>query len=422
MYCGGCLRDNALVGALRKLGHSTLMVPLYLPMTLDEEDQGREMPIFYGGISVYLEQKIPLFRKVPDWLRHWLARPSLLWWASGRAAKTRPDQVGDLAISMLQGENGHQARELEDLIAWLKTSEHPDIICLSNGLLVGMARRLKAALGVPVVCTLQGEDYFLDGLPPAERATAWRLTAARAADVDLFIAPSRYYAERMAERLNLPADRVRAIHNGINLQGYEDPDPARTNVMLPVHPVLGFLGRMCREKGLDLLVEAFIKIRQRSRVPFLKLSVGGGLGPADVPFVESLKARLRACDLLSDTEFHPNLSHVEKIGFLRSLSVFSAPALYGEAFGLYVIEALAAGVPVVQPRHAAFPELVEATGGGLICDPTAEALADAIESLVLDPNRAHTLGEAGREAVRHRFTVERMAREIAAAYEAVRDH
>ena len=97
--------------------------------------------------------------------------------------------------------------------------------------------------------------------------------------------------------------------------------------------------------------------------------------------------------------------------------MFSVPALYGEAFGLYVIEALAAGVPVVQPRTAAFPELIEATGGGVLCEPgDPQALAEAIEELLLDPARARALGEAGRRAVFEKFSAEAMARDMVQAY------
>src|SRR4051794_5660525 len=174
MFCGNCFRDNALVGALRKQGHSVLMVPLYLPLTLDETDQTRGTPIFFNGVNVYLEQKSEWFRGAPAWLHRLFASPSLLKLASGRAAKTRAADVGDIAISMLLGEDGHQARELEQLIAFLKTQPRPDIICLSNALLVGLARRLKSELGVPIACVLQGEDSFLDGLSDQHRELAWR--------------------------------------------------------------------------------------------------------------------------------------------------------------------------------------------------------------------------------------------------------
>ena len=418
MYCGGCLRDNALVAALRKLGHQALMVPLYLPLTLDEEDQSAGTPVFFGGINVYLEQKAALFRGAPGWLHDLFASRRLLKWAAGKAAKTQAADLGDLTLSMLRGEAGNQAREIEVLIAWLKTQPKPDVLSLSNALLIGMARRLKSELRVPVACALQGEDSFLEALPESHRAACWQTLAERAAEVDLFVAPSRYFGNLMRERLGLPADRVRVVHNGINLDGYAVGGPeAKAEGQGKGVPTLGFFARLCPEKGLDTLVEAFIVLRQRGRVGQLKLRVGGSCGPADGAFVDSLRARLQASGLLGEVEFHPNLDRAAKLAMLRSLSVFSVPALYGEAFGLYVIEALAAGVPVVQPRVAAFPELVEATGGGVLCAAgDARALADAVEELLLDPARARALGETGRRAVFERFSAEAMARETLRVY------
>src|SRR5208283_2420020 len=134
--------------------------------------------------------------------------------------------------------------------------------------------------------------------------------------------------------------------------------------------------------------------------------------------VDALRQRLRAKVFLDDVEFFPNVDRAGKLAFLRSLSVFSVPALYGEAFGLYVIEAMASGVPVVQPRHAAFPELIALTGGGVLCEPdNPTALADAIEPLLLDAARARALGETGRKAVREKFNADTMATETLRAYE-----
>ena len=306
MYCGGCLRDNALVAALRQLGHQALMVPLYLPLTLDEEDQSAGTPIFFSGINVYLAQKAPLFRGAPGWLRDLFASPRLLQWAAGKAAKTRAADLGELTLSMLRGEAGNQARELEELIAWLKTQPKPDVLCLSNALLIGMARRLKSEVGAPVACALQGEDFFLDALPESHRAACWQTLAERAAEVDLFVAPSRYFGNLMRERLGLPADRVRVVHNGINLDGYDEEgrrQKAEGRMQKgegqgagarPSPPVLGFFARMCPEKGLDTLVEAFILLRQRGRAGNVRLRVGGSCGPADQAFVDGLRERLRA--------------------------------------------------------------------------------------------------------------------------------
>lgn len=414
MFCGGCLRDNALVRSLRAMGHSTVMIPLYLPLTLDEEDESRGTPIFYGGVSVYLEEKIPFLRRMPGWMRRTLAAPALLRIASGKAAKTRPESTGGLTVSMLRGEEGHQAAELEELIAWLKTQPKPDVIALSNAMLAGLARELKARLGAPVVCTLQGEDGFLDALPEPDRSEAWKILSQRAADIDLFIAPSRYFGELMGKRLHLPPEKVEVIYNGINVDGFH---PAPTHESSGAK-VLGFFARMSREKGLDSLVRAFISLKPKHRA--LRLKVGGSCGPADEPLVNTLRRELESKGMLDDAEFFPNVDLPGKQRFFNSLTVFSAPALYGEAFGLYVLEALASGVPVVQPRHAAFPEVVEATGGGLLYDPSDPSqLAARIDELLSDPARATMLGQTGRRVVLERFTVERMARETARAFERV---
>ncbi len=410
MYCGNCLKDNALVAALKKMGQEVLMVPLYLPLTLDEEDQSAGVPIFFSGINVYLQQKSSLFADAPGWFHDLFASRGLLKWAAGKAAKTRAGDLGELTLSMLRGEEGNQARELEELIRWLKTKPKADVICLSNALLLGFVRSLKAELQTPVVCMLQGEDTFLDALPESHRALCWKTLVERAADADLFIAPSNYFGQLMRQRLSLKPERVRVVHNGINLEGFiEKVHGSKSDTQRP-GATLGYFARMCREKGLDKVVEAYILLRERGKVSDLKLSIGGSCGPADEPFVKTLRERLAGAGVLKDAEFHPNLDRAAKLDFMRSLSVFSVPAVYGEAFGLYVIEALAAGVPVVQPRTAAFPEIVEATGGGELCDPNdAQSLADAIEGLLLDRRRAKQLGEAGQRAVSEKFSAEAMA-------------
>ena len=257
MFCGGCLRDNALVAALRQTGHHALMVPLYLPLTLDEPDQSTGTPVFYSGINVFLEQKSSLFRKLPAWMLKPFASRLALRWASGRAATTRASEAGELTLSMLRGEAGHQARELDALIAWLKTQPKPDVICLSNALLAGMARQLKSELKAPVTCLLTGEDTFLDALPEGLRNEAWRTLSERCRDVDLFLPPSRYFGDLMQRRLALRSEQVRVVPSGIPLAGFE----VRKNPPQP--PVLGYFARMCREKGLDTQVEAYLLLKRR---------------------------------------------------------------------------------------------------------------------------------------------------------------
>jgi len=433
MYCGNCFRDNALVAELRKLGHEALMVPLYLPLKLDEADQSNGTPIFFGGINVFLEQKVPLFRAAPNWLRSALASPKLLAKAAGHSAKTRAEDVGDILLSMLKGEEGKQAREIDTLAGWLQSQPRPDAICLSNALLLGMARPLKQRLGTRLVCFLQGEDGYLDSLAATYREPAWQLLQEKAAHADLFIAPNQYFADVMTDRLQLPPEKVRVVRDGIGLEGYGEMQNAECRMQKsggtdcqtggaqsPISnlqsPTLGYFARMCPEKGLHLLVDAFIEIRKRGHAPEVRLKVGGGCGPLDESYVAKLKERLVSEGLEDSVSFHPNLDRADKIAFLESLDVFSVPATYPEAFGMYLAEALAAGVPIVQPRRASFPEFVQTTGGGMLYDPAEpNALVTALEDLLLNPGKARTLGEAGRSVVREQFSANRMARDLCKA-------
>ena len=400
-FCGTCLRDHALVKALRRLGHDALMVPMYLPVVVDDSGQHEESPLFFGGINVYLQQKSAFFRHTPQWLDKLLDSPALLRQAGRRAGMTDPRDLGEMTLSMIEGEHGHQAKELDKLVVWL-IEQRPDFVCLSNSLLIGVARRVREALRVPIVCSLQGEDAFLDSLPEPFRERCWQLVQERAANVDRFVAPSEYYQAAMREGLRLAPEKIVVIYNGIDLDGFA---PAAA---LPEFATVGFLARMCREKGLDTLVEAFIKLAPR--VPRARLKIGGSQTEADRTFVNELRERVRQAGIANAVEFLPNLTHPEKQQFLRGLTVLSVPTRAGEAFGLFVLESLASGVPVVQPDNGAFPELIELTGGGvLFAHDDTNSLADALERLLLDPAQAAELGRSGREIVNARFTSDAMA-------------
>lgn len=408
MYCGNCLRDNALARAWQRQGHEVLLLPLYLPLTLDEEDASGENPIFFSGLNVYLDQKLPWFRRAPAWLRRSFRSRRLLRWLGTRAARTRAEEVGEMAISMLLGPEGNQARDLEELIDWLSTQPRADLFILSNALLLGIAPGLKQALGTRVVCQLSGEDSFVDAMPEPARSEVWRLMARRAQEVDRFLAPTRYFADRMQPRLQVSPDRLAVVPPGIDLAGYpKSPAP------LPEPPAIGYLARMCEEKGLGMLVDAFIRLRRRGRVGEVRLAVAGSCGPTDEPVVAAQRRRLAENGLEHAVAFHPNLPREAKIRFLRGLTLFSVPALYGEAFGLYLMEAMAAGVPVVQPPHAAFPELIRETGGGVLAHAcTPEALAEAWESLLAAPETRNQLAAHAQEVVHQRFSAEGTARRI----------
>jgi glycosyltransferase involved in cell wall biosynthesis len=397
--CGSCVRDNALVNVMRRAGHDVLMVPLYLPHVLDEPESAGATPIFFGGVNVYLQQKSALFRHTPRWLDRLFNSAGLLRWAADHSAMTKAKDLGELTVSMIEGDEGKQNKELSKLIGFLAESGRPDVVCLSNAMLVGMARRIKRELGCPVVCTLAGEDAFLDTLIEPYRGKAWELLRERAADVDAFVAVSRYYGEVMRRRMAIPAEKVHVVYNGIETEGF-GPAPTATG-----EQNIGFLARLCHGKGLQTLVDAFVHLKKDPARKGVKLLLAGSATGADKTYIELQKKRLAQGGVLGDVEFLPNLTHEEKQNFLRRCTVFSVPATYGESFGLYLLEAWASGVPVVQPRHAAFPELLAETGGGILTEPDdAAALAASIAKLLDDPAEARRMGEAGRAAVLNRFT------------------
>ena len=410
-HCGTCLRDHTLVKALNRLGHDAALCPLYLPFVLDEPDEHAGSNVLLGGINVYLQQVSPFFRR-HRLLGRWLDAPGLLRLAARGIGMTKAANLGRIALSLLQGEAGRQVRELQRLVRYLQGQPRPDVVCLSNALLAGIAPPIKAALDVPVVCSLQGEDTFLDALPQPWRDRCWAELERRAADVDAFVAVSDYHRQLMQARLNLPADKAHTVHNGIDLAGYT---PAAAT---PDPPAVGYLARLCHAKGLGTLVDAFVLLKRRGRIKGLKLRVAGAMTGTDRPYVDKLKGRLKAEGLLADVTFEPNVNLPRKQAFLRSLSVLSVPATYGESFGLYVLEALASGVPVVQPDHAAFGELLALTGGGILTRPDdVNDLAETIEQLLLDERRRRDLAERGRAAVVENFSGDRMGRQFAAVLE-----
>jgi len=397
-YCANCLRDAALVRALRQAGHEVSFVPLYLPIASDEGAPLAGKDIYFGGLNVYLQQKLAIFRKTPRWIDALLDRPGLLRWIGKKAGMTNAADVAETTISMLQGEQGRQVKELNRLADFLAGADKPDVICLSNALLLGLAGKLKRRLDVPVVSVLQDEDIFLDALPVRHRDLAWQVMAERAAEADGFIAVSRYFADFMTDRLNLPAERVVVAWPGIDLTGYGPPERP------PDQPTIGFLERLCADKGFDTLTKAFILLKSSGRHPGLKLRACGGYTSADRPFVYECMRELSRAGLAGDLELAQDFTKAGRISFLHSLSVMSVPARHKEGFALYALEAMAAGVPVVAAPEASFPELISQTGGGTLSRSNSpEDIAEAISQLVDDPNRASQLGKEGRFAVMRQF-------------------
>lgn len=401
-YCGACMRDNALAKSLHAAGHTVSLLPMYLPLQLDEAiHQQPGQPIFFGGINVFLQQKLPIFRHAPLWAHKLLNHAGLLRTAARRSHMTSAREHGEMALAMLRIEDSAFGGELDKLIDFLAT-EKPDILCLGTALQAGMIRQLKSRLGVKIICTFQGEDSFLDGLPEPFSADCWSELRIRLAEADMLVAPSQFYADLMRRRLDAPDLHIEVMPNGIDLEGYRLATPTSP-------PVIGYLARMIREKGLPVLVEAFIHLRNELKHPDARIHIAGAATAGDSALIGELKLRLKAVGLDDQVTWSPNISREEKADMLSSLTIFSVPATYPEAFGLYMIEALASGVPVVQPHASSFLEIIEKSGGGVLVPPGDPiALAIAWHELLNCPDTLQSFREKGRQAAENHYSVSAM--------------
>jgi glycosyltransferase involved in cell wall biosynthesis len=409
MYCGSCLRDNALARELLRLGHEVTLIPIYTPTRTDEPNVS-ERRVLYGGVNVYLQQVMPLFRRTPRFVDGLFDSRPVMKLLSRLSVSTDPDRLADLTLSTLKGEDGFQHKEVAKLVEGLRRLPHPDVVLLPNSLMIGLAHPLSSALECPMACTLQGEDLFLDGMPASHRREAIRLIQERVPHVDGFLPVSEYYASYMGELLSIPASKMAVVRLGINLEGFAE------RVEREGRPVaIGYFARVAPEKGLHNLVDAYRLLRKRDDLPPTRLEVAGYLGREHRSYLARLENELAKDGLASEYRYHGTLDRKGKIDFLRSIDVFSVPTDYIESKGISLLEAMAAGVPAVQPRHGTFTEVLEATGGGMLVRAgDNRELAKALASLVLDPRARQEIGRKAAEGVRRHFTVERMARETAA--------
>lgn len=404
MYCGSCLRDNALATELIARGNDVTLLPVYTP-TLTDEPNVSQQKVFFGGISVYLEQYVPLFRKLPSWLdRAWDSSP-MLRLASRRSISTSPDMLGKLTVSMLKGEAGFQQKEIGKLLGWLKHEGPPDVISLPYTLLLGLAKPLREALGRPICCTLQGEDLFLEGLQEPYRTEAKDLIRANVEYVDTFIAVSDYYGEFMPNYLGIPQAKIHVVPLGINLNGYVQRPDSR-----PGPFTIGFFARLAPEKGLHVLADAYCRLRQNNKLPSARLEVAGYLAPEHKNYLADIESTMKAAGLAAEFNYRGSLDREQKINFLRSLDLLSVPATYDEPKGIFLLEAMACGVPVVQPRRGGFTEVIEKTGGGLLVSPDdVDSLATGILRIHDEPGLGDRLGKQGFAGVREHYSVAHMA-------------
>ena len=418
MYCGSCLRDNALAIELMARGHDVTLIPVYTPTLTDEQNVSRR-DVLFGGISVYLQQHSSIFRRLPRIFDRLWDSPWVIDAFAGRGVSADARFLGEMTISMLQGESGVLRKEFDKLVDWTRDEPVPDVINLPNSLLISMAAPLKRALNRPVCVTLQGEELFINGLVPPYREQALSLIRRQVPDVDGFIAVSDYCARFMTTFLEIPSDRIAVVPLGINMSGYTRREERAAGAGAAAFRV-GYLARLAPEKGLHLLAEAYVRLRQRMGGAPARLEVAGYLAADHRAYLESARAVLSRAGLQHEMVYRGELDLAGKRAFVRELDVLSVPATYDEPKGMFLLEAMASGVPVVQPRRGAFIEVLAKTGGGTLVDPDdPEALATGLHALWVDPAMRERLARSAFEGVRAHYTIAHSAERLIAAYESL---
>lgn len=413
-YCQNCLRDLALVRALRARGHDSMVVPLYLPMFGDVEVTKNRAPIFFGGVNVYLRERFPLFRHAPRWIEGLFDLPWVLGKAAAREGSTNAAELGAMTMSMLGAREGNQRREYDRFLEWLSGQERPDVIHISNALLLGFVPAIREVTDAPFVCSLQDEAPWVEAMGTPYSRQCWESMAKIGQEVGKFVATSRWYAGLMAERMQIPPERLDVVYPGIETKGISSGGPSFSP------PTIGFLSRLNEAQGLTALIDAFIELKKDPAFKELRLSATGGATPADQPYISTIEERLAKEKLQETVTLHRSFHTAPDPSFFEGLSVLSVPVPKGEAFGIQLIDAMARGIPVVQPDVGAYPEVVTETGGGIVYDATKKnGLTEALRKVLIDPDAARKLGKRGQATVLARFGVDRAADEMLAIFESL---
>ena len=413
-YCGNCLRDGVFVNTLKAMGHESVMLPIYLPLTTQDSGCNTELPVFYGAVNIYLKQNYSLFRNMPGWMERFFDSKPILKYAARKAGSTRATGLEEMTLSMLRGSEGFQNEELQQLIDYLKHHEKPDVVHLSNALLLGFAEKIKKDLNIPVVCSLQDEDVWVDAMVPIYREQVWKLMREKAEFVDAFIAVSDYFAGVMKKNISIPETKMHVVYIGVNPDMYQVFEPS-------VHPpYIGYLSRMCEENGFEIIIDAFIELKKKPGFKNTRLRLTGGMTGDDKRFFNKQVRKLKKEGFRNDVEIMDDFRTEALPVFMKGLSVLSVPVMKGEAFGLYQIESLASGIPVVQPSLGAFPEISGASRGGVIYQPnTSSALAAALADVISKPEQLLQMSINGRNEVVNKFDSKKLAEQMIGIYEKI---
>ncbi len=404
-YCGNCFRDNLQARALRKAGHEVIIMPLYLPFR--QASFQADTPLFFPATTFYTAQKFFSKRAMPKWLERWTASDRVLQLASSLSGITSAEGMEGMTLAMITGDDPAFHDQVSRMIDWIRDQEHLDVIHLSSSLLIGIAKAIKAQLSIPIVCSVQDEEVWIDSLADHHASAAWQGIRENKAFIDRFITTSEYYKKILRQRIPHITE-VDVVYPGVDrYKYYPDVDCDKYNpgslplkavgtvasdggavaydsevlACSPSPPVIGFFYRMNRLNGLDILAEAFVRLKQRNTISNLRLKIGGGYTAQDKPFLKTIIRILSP--YMADVEIDHTYSLEHHAHFFRTISVLSVPLTFEEGVGLYLCEAFAAGCPAVEPATGSFPEIV--ADAGIIYEPNnSDALANALEKLLTD--------------------------------------
>jgi len=396
-YCGNCTRDKFLTQSLKRAGNDILMIPMYLPLTID--DCEADSPIFYGAVNIYLEQISPIFKYLPQWAKKLLDSDKILRFAAKQSGSTSASGNEAMTISMLRGEHGKQAHDLDILINWLKEHEKPDVVHLSNALLSGLAAKLKKELGCKVICTLQDEDEWVDEMREPYCSETWKIISENAEHIDSFIAVSQYYANLMHSKLTIPSEKIKVVYNSLG------DDLIRKNQHSTDFHIIGYMSKINSHFGADILFEVFAELKKESQFSKLKLKYTGGYTDDYKKIISEINRKAKLLNIENDIEFFEDLSYEGKKIFLDSISLFCVPSRRKEAFGMHILEAFAAEVPVVMPEIGAYPELIEKSKAGLCYNPEdVSALTKTLRNVLTDRELYNNLQHNCHAAIKTAFS------------------
>lgn len=375
-YCGNCLRDSIFIDGLKDSGHDITVMPMYLPISA--ETCVADTPVFFGAVNIYLKQLSPIFKWLPRRLQQWLDSSMVLRYAAKKSGTTTAKGMGKMTVSMLKGEAGRQKEELHVLADWLAQHEKPDVIHLSNALLLGLAPTLRERVNDAIICTLQDEDVWVNGMDAPYPEQTWELIRENSRYVDAFITPSQYYKNFIADKM---ADdkTITQLFNPVR-QVRKSPLPERFG-----KKTIGFLSPISANTGADILVDALMLLNEDPQTKDIQVHFFGGYTGDYQAVLREMQKKIKKNKLKNQLRFYDQVTDAEKQRFFDGITAIASPSKREEAFGTHLTESLAQAIPIIVPKHGAYTEIIQQTGAGILYEPNdAKQLAATIQTMLAD--------------------------------------